>query len=80
MMNSLLDQVAQRATSFSCSLGAAMSKVTVPLLSQLPPLPRDEQPLLFACENDHAAVRLPRPRFTNRVTSYPGVGSARLTL
>ena len=47
---------AMRATSFSCSLGAAMLNVLVPALQQLPMRARSDQPLLFACENDHAAV------------------------
>ena len=51
-----LEEVVERATSFSCSLGSAMSKVIQPLLSTLPLVPREEQPLLFACENDHGAV------------------------
>ena len=45
-----------RATSFSCSLGSAMSGVLLPLLSELPVVPRDDQPHLFCCENDHDAV------------------------
>jgi len=52
-----LGPIVNRASSFSCSLGAAMSKVLVPILSELP-LEEDDQvrPLLFCCENDHAAV------------------------
>lgn len=51
-----LNDVMIRATSFSCSLGSAMAKVLVPLMEELPERPLDEQPLLFCCENDHAAV------------------------
>jgi len=45
-----------RATSMSCSLGAAMGKVLSPLKELLPELEPDEQPVLYACENDHNAV------------------------
>ena len=62
-----LDEVVERATSFSCSLGSAMSKVIKPLLSTLPLVPREEQPLLFACENDHAAVKTLKKELEGRV-------------
>jgi len=51
-----LQPAVDRATSFSCSLGPAMADVLVPLLETLPEVPRDEQPHLFCCENDHDAV------------------------
>jgi len=49
-------QLAGRATTLSCSLGAAMAKVMAPLLKDLPKVPIQEQPVLYCCENDHAAV------------------------
>jgi len=48
--------VVDRATSFSCSLGAAMATVLLPLLSELPEVEKAAQPTLFCCENDHDAV------------------------
>jgi len=51
-----LEDLVRRATSFSCSLGSAMGSVLVPLLTVLPRTAPTEQPLLFCCENDHAAV------------------------
>jgi len=51
-----LKPVVDRATSFSCSLGSAMSTVLLPLLSELPEVERAAQPTLFCCENDHDAV------------------------
>jgi len=62
-----LEEVVERATSFSCSLGSAMSKVIQPLLSTLPLVPREEQPLLFACENDHGAVATLKKQLEGRV-------------
>jgi hypothetical protein len=51
-----LGSIVARATSFSCSLGSAMSSVLIPLLADLPIAEHDAQPLLFCCENDHDAV------------------------
>ena len=57
-----LSGILSKATSFSCSLGGAMSAVVLPLLSSLPYKPDNDdgsdggRPLLFACENDHGAV------------------------
>jgi len=51
-----LGDIVARATSFSCSLGSAMPAVLKPLLTALPKVRREEQPVLFCCENDHAAV------------------------
>jgi len=48
--------IMERATSFSCSLGAGMDKVLFPLLDLLPVTSLNEQPTLYACENDHKAV------------------------
>jgi len=62
-----LGGVVGRGTSFSCSLGAAMAKVLVPLLSELPEVPREEQPILFCCENDHAAVMKLKAELASRV-------------
>jgi len=62
-----LRDVMQRATSFSCSLGAAMARVLVPLMEELPKLPLDQQPLLFCCENDHAAVMKLKAQLEDRV-------------
>ena len=53
-----LGELLSRATSFSCSIGGAMEGVLLPLLSSLPECDdQAEPPLLFACENDHAAVQ-----------------------
>jgi len=57
----------ERATSFSCSLGSAMDAVLVPLLSELPAAPREEQPCLFCCENDHDAVARLKAKLSGRV-------------
>ncbi|KAL3924151.1 MAG: hypothetical protein SGPRY_003998 [Prymnesium sp.] len=59
--------IVEKATSFSCSLGAAMAKVLVPILDELPETERDHQPLLFACENDHAAVMRLKKRLEGKV-------------
>jgi hypothetical protein len=52
-----LVQLISRATSFSCSLGSAMNKVLVPLLSKLPKRTDGSRPVLYACENDHNLVK-----------------------
>ena len=63
-----LGELLSRATSFSCSLGGAMEGVLLPLLSSLPECDgQDEQPLLFACENDHAAVESLQRKLAGRV-------------
>lgn len=41
----------RQATSFSCSLGAAMGIAMIPLLEQLEDKPPAERPVLYACEN-----------------------------
>lgn len=50
-------QLIRKATSFSCSLGSAMGIAMIPLLSELDQKPEEERPVLYACENDHDAVR-----------------------
>lgn len=40
----------KKATSFSCSLGAAMGIAMIPLLEQLEEKPLEERPVLYACE------------------------------
>jgi len=63
-----LEPLVASATSFSCSLGAAMSKVLLPVLSRLPLALEDEkQPLLFTCENDHDAVARLQKELAGRV-------------
>lgn len=53
-----IEYAIERATSFSCSLGSAMSRVLVPMLASLPRDQKPEdQPCLFCCENDHDAVK-----------------------
>jgi hypothetical protein len=50
--------IVARATSFSCSLGAAMTKVIRSSFEGLPVTTEEhERPILFCCENDHGAVR-----------------------
>lgn len=44
------------ATSFSCALGSAATTWLGPLLEQLPERREGERPILYACENDHAAI------------------------
>mmetsp|Transcript_9279 Transcript_9279/g.26542 ORF Transcript_9279/g.26542 Transcript_9279/m.26542 type:complete len:563 (-) Transcript_9279:158-1846(-) len=44
------------SSSFSCALGGAISKVLVPLLSELPPRFKSARPTLYACENDLGSV------------------------
>ena len=39
----------------------------LPLLETLPEVPRAEQPILFACENDHAAVKKLKGQLGGRV-------------
>ncbi|CAM9804484.1 unnamed protein product, partial [Hapterophycus canaliculatus] len=60
-----------QATSFSCSLGAAMAIAMVPLLEQLEDKPEEERPVLYACENDHDAVRRVGEMVTSKVTTIP---------
>jgi len=62
-----LGELLARATSFSCSLGGAMASVLLPLLSSLPKRDQSDQPLLFACENDHAAVESLQRKLADRV-------------
>ena len=63
-----LGELLSRATSFSCSLGGAMEGVLLPLLSTLPECDdQREPPLLFACENDHAAVESLQRKLAGRV-------------
>jgi len=63
-----LGELLSRATSFSCSLGGAMEGVLLPLLSSLPECDdQAEPPLLFACENDHAAVESLQRKLAGRV-------------
>ena len=63
-----LGELLSRATSFSCSIGGAMEGVLLPLLSSLPECDdQSEQPLLFACENDHAAVESLQAKLAGRV-------------
>jgi len=47
----------RKATSFTCSVGPSLPKILGPLLvDNLPKRPENEQPVLYACENDHEAV------------------------
>ena len=63
-----LGELLSRATSFSCSIGGAMESVLLPLLSSLPECDdQAEPPLLFACENDHAAVESLQRKLAGRV-------------
>ncbi|CAN0083948.1 unnamed protein product [Phaeothamnion confervicola] len=64
-------RLARRATSFSCSLGPAMRKVLLPLFSQLPVMPEGQRPVLYACENDHEAVRRLAEAVRGRVDCVP---------
>ena len=62
-----LNDVVERATSFSCSLGGAMASVLLPLLESLPVTARDNQPQLFCCENDHDAVKALKEQLEGKV-------------
>eukprot|EP00903_Cladosiphon_okamuranus_P006828 g6653.t1 len=64
-------QLVRKATSFSCSLGAAMGIAMIPLLEQLEDKPPEERPVLYACENDHDAVRRVGEMVTSKVTTIP---------
>nr|AWU67499.1 mannitol-1-phosphate dehydrogenase 2 [Saccharina japonica] len=64
-------QLVRKATSFSCSLGAAMTIAMIPLLSELEDKPFEERPVLYACENDHDAVRRVGEMVTSKVTTVP---------
>mmetsp|Transcript_66808 Transcript_66808/g.150906 ORF Transcript_66808/g.150906 Transcript_66808/m.150906 type:complete len:807 (-) Transcript_66808:273-2693(-) len=61
-----LGALVDRATSLSCSLGSAMVPVMSPLLESLPKCPPEDQPLLFCCENDHAAVMKLKKKFADK--------------
>ena len=52
----LLEDIIKRATSFSSSLGPALTKVLPPLLAKLPDRDGAERPILYACENEHEPV------------------------
>lgn len=62
-----LADLLRASTSFSCSLGAAMAKVIKPMMEQVPPRPFEEQPVLYACENDHQAVMRLKKELEGRV-------------
>ncbi|CAN0293181.1 unnamed protein product, partial [Laminaria digitata] len=64
-------QLVRKATSFSCSLGAAMTIAMIPLLSELEDKPYEERPVLYACENDHDAVRRVGEMITDKITTVP---------
>ncbi|CAM9329247.1 unnamed protein product, partial [Pylaiella littoralis] len=64
-------QLVRKATSFSCSLGAAMAIAMIPLLEQLEDKPLEERPVLYACENDHDAVRRVGKLVASKVTTIP---------
>jgi hypothetical protein len=63
-----LGDILDRATSFSCSLGAAMGRVIGPMLEGRP-VQEDlaNQPLLFCCENDHDAVAKLKAQLAGKV-------------
>ena len=67
-----LGDILDRATSFSCSLGAAMNRVMVPMLEGRP-VTEDpaKQPLLFCCENDHDAVVKLKKQLEGKVRKAP---------
>ncbi|CAM9778326.1 unnamed protein product, partial [Ectocarpus sp. 12 AP-2014] len=64
-------QLVKKATSFSCSLGAAMGIAMIPLLEQLKDKPPAERPVLYACENDHDAARRVGEMVASKVTTVP---------
>ncbi|CDJ40327.1 mannitol-1-phosphate dehydrogenase [Eimeria tenella] len=64
-------KLAKAAKSLSCSLGPAMETALLPLLSQLPDTPKTEQVLLYACENDHAAVARLKEQLQQKVLVLP---------
>ncbi|CAM9847581.1 unnamed protein product [Chrysoparadoxa australica] len=64
-------QLVQQAKSFSCSLGPAMKKVLIPLLSTLPDVEPEDRPVLYACENDHNAARNIGKRLQDKVRTSP---------
>ncbi|CAN0232830.1 unnamed protein product, partial [Ectocarpus fasciculatus] len=64
-------QLVKKATSFSCSLGAAMGIAMIPLLEQLEDKPEAERPVLYACENDHDAARRVGEMVASKVTTVP---------
>jgi len=63
--------MAKAATSFTCSVGPALPKILGPLLSQLPELPEELQPVLYACENDHKAVEQLKELVAGKVSVVP---------
>ncbi|CAM9808776.1 unnamed protein product [Ectocarpus sp. 6 AP-2014] len=62
-----LKALAERATTFSISLGPSMSDVVLPLLSCIEPKADGERPALYACENDHDAVHKLQEALEGRV-------------
>lgn len=67
----LIIELANMARSISCSLGPAVRTVLVPVLSQLEDKPVDQQVLLYACENDHAAVEKLKEEVCSKVNVLP---------
>ncbi|KAL8438842.1 hypothetical protein Efla_000760 [Eimeria flavescens] len=63
----LLLSLASLAGSMSCSLGPGIRPALVPLLSELQDKPENEQVLLYACENDHAAVEKMKEEVKSKV-------------
>lgn len=51
------DFLLQNASSFSCSLGSGVASWLGPKLSMLPEKELEQRPVLYACENDSAAVK-----------------------
>ncbi|KAG5179527.1 hypothetical protein JKP88DRAFT_167513 [Tribonema minus] len=51
-----MEALVKRATSFSSSLGPALTKVLPPLLEVLDDKAESDRPILYACENEHDPV------------------------
>lgn len=68
---SLLQSLASMSESMSCSLGPAMRTYLIPILSQLEDKSVGEQALLYACENDHAAVEKLKEELKAKVFILP---------
>jgi hypothetical protein len=61
------ETIVRRATTMSCSMGGAMYDVLSSTLASIPEKQEAEQPILFCCENDHAAVKRLKSKLQGRV-------------
>mmetsp|Transcript_10293 Transcript_10293/g.26403 ORF Transcript_10293/g.26403 Transcript_10293/m.26403 type:complete len:911 (-) Transcript_10293:225-2957(-) len=65
------DFLLQNASSFSCSLGSGVASWLGPKLSMLPEKELEQRPVLYACENDSAAVKDLQAQLEGKVEVVP---------